>query len=76
MSCSYLEVVLFADKGGGHALLGKCDEGKMAPGVGDEHVHHVTKPVKVLHEVILGQGLKQKFIKGLTYNRRNLIPVM
>jgi hypothetical protein len=34
----YLEVVLLANERGGNTLLGKGDEGEVAPGVGDEVV--------------------------------------
>jgi hypothetical protein len=56
----YLEVVLLANERGGDALLSKGDEGEVAPGVGDEHVLHVAKPVEMLQEILLGNSLKHQ----------------
>jgi hypothetical protein len=61
----YLEVVLLANEGGGDALLSKGDEGEVAPGVGDEHVLHVAKPVEMLQEILLGNSLKHQGTSSL-----------
>ncbi len=50
--------MLLANERGGDALLSKGDEGEVAPGVGDEHVLHVAKPVEMLQEILLGNRLK------------------
>jgi hypothetical protein len=52
--------VLLANERGGDALLSKGDKGEVAPGVGDEYVLHVAKPVEMLQEILLGNSLKHQ----------------